>query len=992
LKWETDYPTDNNVCYLVNSSGIYFDRTTPLGSGATLDEWYWLRIGSELKISVTLHPVQAGEYRLIWLLNGVSGTRAQWLTTTENISSQVVEDTSCSNIQFTGENGSKCFVDWSDAGLPDNTSGKWETCFQQLQLQEDVSGDTCHARVSFGNFSLAMGQSFTLDPTVNTFNSTSTLSGYIWKTGQSYPPTTYTNVYPDADALEVGQTYYPEYPGSPDYYYNVYRSYVSFDTSSIPALAYNMNVTLKLNTLGDASVQDFLVQVWGGNQPVCNGNLTILSGIQPVYGDNLNAGSWGTGNVCVATWNTNGYPGDGVYINFTIPSNQINKIGSTQFELNSSRDGIDAPLLNYPELVEFWPSNSAENGPELEVSYCLDTVTINQETWFYRNVSSSRVVVVFFGADLLDRTYVYIRSIDYTGPVGGAEKYLDKIMFLDALVQNGFSKYTPSNNSLGWNLYLQSYYANDSTWVQDLVTWLASPQNYQHIYLFGFSGGGLVVGNEIQKDYASRISAAVMNDAPVNVSENYGGGGIWYTASTASKAKVATCFIENIDDSIVPWALAEKTYYDNAIIEKVWHNWTGDHGDLFTPNCTCLDPPYENDSVAVINWFNAVHPDINNDGAVNILDAILLSNAFLSTPGYSNWNPKADLNNDGTVNILDAILLANNFGLNYTIGSASGMSGQQSGVRTMTQGGPSVLVDPSQVTLFKGDVFKVNVNVTSVTDLQGWEFQLYWNSTALNCTNATVVTPTIWQGNTQDDGPGLQTNYNSTNGRFWWAEAANYPAPPFNGSMTIVTLTFQALQPGTTSLTLADTILGNSTAQPIACTVSSGSVNVYYGRYMRGDTQTINGLNAYKLNIPESTSSASATQSGLESAPSWGIRVFVRHSNGTETEVVLDGQTGTPKAVVSGSGLQSANTSVTQTTLQSTDSLVVRVYMGDADDGWSLIATFTTEQLQASTLQATTWTVYYSVHTTFNRLYGYSGTFYWGTTTYYSRIQNLQYA
>jgi hypothetical protein len=54
--------------------------------------------------------------------------------------------------------------------------------------------------------------------------------------------------------------------------------------------------------------------------------------------------------------------------------------------------------------------------------------------------------------------------------------------------------------------------------------------------------------------------------------------------------------------------------------------------------------------------------DINGDGVVNILDAIMLANAYYSVPGDANWNPKADLNGDGSVNILDAIILANNFG------------------------------------------------------------------------------------------------------------------------------------------------------------------------------------------------------------------------------------------------------------------------------------------------------------------------------------------
>jgi YVTN family beta-propeller protein len=57
--------------------------------------------------------------------------------------------------------------------------------------------------------------------------------------------------------------------------------------------------------------------------------------------------------------------------------------------------------------------------------------------------------------------------------------------------------------------------------------------------------------------------------------------------------------------------------------------------------------------------------DIKGDGVVNILDAIVLGNAFLATPGSSNWNPNADINGDGIVNILDAIILGNHFLQHY---------------------------------------------------------------------------------------------------------------------------------------------------------------------------------------------------------------------------------------------------------------------------------------------------------------------------------------
>jgi len=57
----------------------------------------------------------------------------------------------------------------------------------------------------------------------------------------------------------------------------------------------------------------------------------------------------------------------------------------------------------------------------------------------------------------------------------------------------------------------------------------------------------------------------------------------------------------------------------------------------------------------------AIVGDINGGGQVNILDAILLGNAFDSAPGEPAWSPNADLNGDGSVNILDAIMLGNHF-------------------------------------------------------------------------------------------------------------------------------------------------------------------------------------------------------------------------------------------------------------------------------------------------------------------------------------------
>jgi hypothetical protein len=54
--------------------------------------------------------------------------------------------------------------------------------------------------------------------------------------------------------------------------------------------------------------------------------------------------------------------------------------------------------------------------------------------------------------------------------------------------------------------------------------------------------------------------------------------------------------------------------------------------------------------------------DLNFDGIVDIFDALVLADAFGTSPGDPHWNILADINHDGTVDIFDAILLANHFG------------------------------------------------------------------------------------------------------------------------------------------------------------------------------------------------------------------------------------------------------------------------------------------------------------------------------------------
>jgi hypothetical protein len=100
-----------------------------------------------------------------------------------------------------------------------------------------------------------------------------------------------------------------------------------------------------------------------------------------------------------------------------------------------------------------------------------------------------------------------------------------------------------------------------------------------------------------------------------------------------------------------------------AIVEDAKQNGTG-----FIPHIgqiiAVIIYPVSFIQLSVIEVFlkSPLPGDINNDGIVDVLDAIALATAYHARKGDPNWNPTADLNNDGVIDIFDAIILANNFG------------------------------------------------------------------------------------------------------------------------------------------------------------------------------------------------------------------------------------------------------------------------------------------------------------------------------------------
>jgi hypothetical protein len=54
--------------------------------------------------------------------------------------------------------------------------------------------------------------------------------------------------------------------------------------------------------------------------------------------------------------------------------------------------------------------------------------------------------------------------------------------------------------------------------------------------------------------------------------------------------------------------------------------------------------------------------DLNQDGKIDLYDAIITASAFQTYPGHPKWNSLADLNHDNVIDVFDIIILAANFG------------------------------------------------------------------------------------------------------------------------------------------------------------------------------------------------------------------------------------------------------------------------------------------------------------------------------------------
>ena len=122
----------------------------------------------------------------------------------------------------------------------------------------------------------------------------------------------------------------------------------------------------------------------------------------------------------------------------------------------------------------------------------------------------------------------------------------------------------------------------------------------------------------------------------------------------------------------------------------------------------------------------------------------------------------------------------------------------------------TIFVNPPTITASVGQNFTININISDVVDLYGWEFKLRWNNTLLDALNVTEGSFLKGGGNTF-----FAYKINNTEGYVLVDCTLLGDVPGVDGNGTLATVKFYVGGKGESILDLYDTTLVSSLEQPI---------------------------------------------------------------------------------------------------------------------------------------------------------------------------------
>ena len=146
--------------------------------------------------------------------------------------------------------------------------------------------------------------------------------------------------------------------------FDVYRTYLDFDTSAIPDDATITDVSLSLKASSDYSDVDFDVRIYK------------YAWTEPIDSGSREANYDASGATYDADWrNTSGMSTGIYYDSPSLDNSWVNLTGDTKYQLRSSRD-VNANTPSGDEYIKSYSANAAGNEPILKVTYAYEEIDI----------------------------------------------------------------------------------------------------------------------------------------------------------------------------------------------------------------------------------------------------------------------------------------------------------------------------------------------------------------------------------------------------------------------------------------------------------------------------------------------------------------------------------------------------------------------------------------------------------------------------------------